>query len=134
MSNENEKLTINLGVVELAQIDVLVEQGIYSNRSDFIRSSIRRYLESYKDKIENVLQPVSGRRNWRWTVGILTINKGTLLSLVDENATIRLSVIGMLYVENDVSAELFKKAVKQVNLRGKLVASDEIKSVINSLA
>ena len=133
MPNENEKLTINLGVVELAQIDVLVEQGIYSNRSDFIRSSVRKHLEHYRDKIENTLIPVSDQKTWRWTLGVLRLSKNELLGLADDNATISISVIGMLVINTDISPELFIKTVKQVSLRGKLVASDEIRNIIKQM-
>ena len=63
MPNETEKLTINLGVVDLAQVDVLVDQGLFSNRSDFIRTDTRKQLELYKDKIELSLTPIPSKKD-----------------------------------------------------------------------
>jgi len=132
MNNGNEKITINLGVVELAQIDVLVEQGIYSNRSDFIRSAIRKQLVEHKDDIQQIL-PIAKRKDdsTRWAIGIMSLSKETLEELAYFNEKIRLTVVGMLIVDSDVTPELFKAAVAKVTIRGKLLASDEIKELIN---
>jgi len=134
MSNESEKLTINLGVVELAQIDVLVEQGLYSNRSDFIRMSIRKNLEPHKEDIARFVTPISSAINTRkvWVVGIDDFSKKKLEMLVSENKKLDISIVGMLVIHQDVTAELFEKAVESVRLRGKLVAPDEIKAIIKA--
>jgi len=147
MANETEKLTINLGVVELAQVDVLVEQGIYSNRSDFIRTAVRNHLKDYNEKIERRLTPVgSSKELWTGGIGIISIPKSTLEELVvkgkkQEEATggllgiskLNISVIGMLILSTDISAELFEKTVAKVSIRGKLIASPEIKDIINKM-
>lgn len=128
--NDHEKLSINLSVVELAQIDVLVEQGLYSNRSDVIRSALRKQLEAHKDVFERQLTPISGGKNWIFNLGIQKISRRQLESIAAKNSRLRLSVIGMLVVDFDVSAELFERSVEHVSLKGKLVASDEIKEVV----
>lgn len=133
MSNETEKLTINLGVVELAQIDVLVEQGIYSNRSDFIRTAIRKQLETHKEKIELSLSPISNERDLTKVIGILRISKKDLEKLARQNKKLAISTIGMLVIDTDISVELFESTVESVLLRGKLVASKEIKRIIEEL-
>jgi Arc/MetJ-type ribon-helix-helix transcriptional regulator len=130
MSNETEKLTVNLGVVELAQIDVLVGQGIYANRSDFIRTSIRKHLETYKEKIEQSLEPLSGKSHVSKAIGIFHISKKELEKIAANNDKINISVIGMLIIDASVSAELFERAVESVTLRGKLVASNEIRKML----
>ena len=147
MANETEKLTINLGVVELAQVDVLVEQGIYSSRSDFIRTAVRNHLKDYNEKIERQLTPVgSSKALWTGGIGIISIPKSTLEELVvkckqQEEKTgilfgiskLNISVIGMLIFSKDISAELFEKTVAKVSIRGKLIASPEIKDIINKM-
>lgn len=130
MPNETEKLTVNLGVVELAQIDVLVEQGIYSNRSDFIRTSIRKNLETYSERIENQLTTISTKKEWIKTIGIFTITKKDLESLLEENEKININVIGMLLIDKSVSLKLFEEVVGDIIIRGKVVASNEIKERI----
>lgn len=133
MSNETEKLTLNLGVVELAQVDVLVELGIYSNRSDFIRTATRKQLELYKERIETSLTPISSKREFAKAVGIFKLSKAALEILVKDKEKLNISVIGMLIVDNDVEAKLFQDTVESVVLRGKLIASKEIKEIIEEM-
>jgi Arc/MetJ-type ribon-helix-helix transcriptional regulator len=146
MANETEKLTINLGVVELAQIDVLVEQGIYSNRSDFIRTAVRNHLKDYSSKIEHQLTPIGSKEEWTGGIGIVSISKSTLEELVVKAqkqkevfgngiaiSKLNISAIGMLIINKDISAELFEKTVAKVSIRGKLVASEEIKKIIKEM-
>ena len=136
MSNENEKITINLGVVELAQIDVLVEQGIYSNRSDFIRTSVRAKLDNHKNIIENILTPVTSKargHNWKYNLGIIGYCNKDFKTLDENNETLSISVIGMLVIDKNTNPELFARTVKNVTVRGKLIASDVIKEIINRM-
>lgn len=134
MANETEKLTINLGVVELAQIDVLVEQGIYSNRSDFIRTSIRKQLEVHSETIENQLTPLSNKKDWTKTaVGIISISQKSLERLAKHNEKLSISVIGMLTIDKDISTKLFEETVSNVMIRGKLIAPYEIKKIIKTM-
>ena len=136
MPNETEKLTINLGVVELAQIDVLVEQGIFSNRSDLIRTAIRKQLEVHADKIERVVTPVSGTKTTGiWAIGVIAIGEKTLEEAFYANGRrpIKISVVGMLKISSQVSVELFKKTVGAVRIKGKLTASPEIKALIERM-
>ncbi|MCL2620497.1 MAG: ribbon-helix-helix protein, CopG family [Defluviitaleaceae bacterium] len=134
MTNETEKITINLGVVDLAQIDVLSEQGIYSNRSDFIRMAIRKQLEAHKEQVEQSLTPVASKKQWEKVIGIWTIDKATLVDWGNEaNNKLNISVIGMLILGKDITPELFEATVGKVVVRGKIVASDEIKTLIKKM-
>ena len=134
MSNETEKLTINLGVVELAQIDVCVEQGIYSNRSDFVRTAVRKALESHSKTIKRQLTPLTpGKKGWEKVIGIWKIEKSILEEWAVRNEKVSISIIGMLIISEDITVELFEKAVGKVVLRGKIVASDEIKAAIQKM-
>jgi Arc/MetJ-type ribon-helix-helix transcriptional regulator len=143
--NTSTVLTINLGVVELAQVDVLVEQGLYSNRSDFIRTAVRNHLKDYDEKIERQLIPIGSKGDWTRGIGIVSISKSTLEELVVRGqkqkevtgffgiAKLNIGVIGMLIFDKDISAELFEKTVEKVSIRGKLVAPEEIKNIINKM-
>lgn len=133
MLNETEKLTINLGVVELAQIDVLVEQGIYANRSDFIRTAIRKDLDNYSERIQQQLTPVASKKEWEKVLGIMIINKNTLEGLKREGEKANISVIGMLVIHNDVSVQLFNQTIEQIIVRGKIVAQNELKKIIHDM-
>ncbi|MCL2857206.1 MAG: hypothetical protein FWE19_05735 [Oscillospiraceae bacterium] len=141
MSNETEKLTINLGVVDLAQVDVLVEQGLYSNRSDLIRSAIRKELEAHQKNIEEALRAsaiigyVGTNPTGIFSVGICCVSKADLEEAYQEldGQKFKISVIGMLKLDSKISAELFAKTVSRVTVRGKLVATPEIKKLIEEM-
>ena len=131
--NESEKVSINLGVVELAQIDVLVEQGIFSNRSDFIRTAIRKELEANSEKIERQFSPIGEGKHWRYQLGIVGISKRYLEEWALANkGKLSFTVIGMIIFESDISLDLFERTIGTVTIRGKLVASDEIKEAIKN--
>ena len=134
MHNETEKLTINLGVVDLAQVDVLVEQGLFSNRSDFIRTATRKQLELYKDKIELSLTPLSTKKDVVKAVGIFSITQKELERLADEKGKLSISVVGMLSIDSGISEELFLNTVERVIIRGKLIASKGIKKIIEEMS
>lgn len=137
MQNETEKLTINLGVVELSQIDVLVEQGVYSNRSDFIRTAIRRDLEIHRDRIERSLMPVahSEGKGKVTLIGVMHLSKKYLNDLLQDNGNekIRINVIGMIRIDDDISPALFEEAVASIVIRGKVIASPNIKKLIEKM-
>ena len=137
MSIENEKLTINLGVVEIAQIDVLVEQGLYSNRSDLIRTAVRKQLEVHEEKIERTVTPSAKAKSAAniWGIGIIYLDKGGLQEAFEDNGgkPIKINVVGMLKIADNVSPELFKKSVARASIRGKLVASSEIMALIEEM-
>jgi len=134
MLNETEKLTINLGITELAQVDVLVEQGLYSNRSDLIRTAIRRQLENHKEDIERSLVPIASKAEWTRVIGIFTIDKVTLKEWSNEsNEKLNISVIGMLIIDKGISLQLFESAVGRIVIRGKIIASAEIKEAIKKM-
>ncbi|MCL2531756.1 MAG: hypothetical protein FWE40_06335 [Oscillospiraceae bacterium] len=130
MTNETEKITINLGVVELAQVDALVEQGLYANRSDLIRTAIRKQLETHKEDIERSLIPMGSKKDWQWMVGIGGVEKSVLEEWTEQNEKMNISAVGVFIVPKNISAELFEKSIAKCIVRGKLVASDEIKEVI----
>jgi Arc/MetJ-type ribon-helix-helix transcriptional regulator len=133
MSNESEKVTINLGIVELAQIDVLIGQGIYSNRTDFIRTAVRKHLETYSERMEIPLPAGSSGPDLSSVVGIADIRRKALERLAHKNETMSVNIIGMLIIDNDIDAELFLRTVDAVVVRGKLIASDEIRDIIEKM-
>ena len=133
MAVETEKLTINLGLVDLAQIDVLVEQGIYSNRSDLIRSAVRKQLEADKSYIEQSLMLSTGKYEHVKVLGVGVVTKSFLEEFFDEGKKIDITTIGMLTITNNVSTELFERTVGKITVKGKLVAPPEIKTIIDRM-
>ena len=134
MSNETEKITVNLGVVELAQIDVLAEQGVYASRSDFIRTAIRKQLEHYEPTIvARAFALPAGEDTSLEAAGICRLSKSDLEQVAKHNGKINIRVLGMLIIDPKVSIALFEATVEHVTLRGKLRASKEIRKIIEEM-
>src|SRR3954449_12687449 len=98
--DKSEKITINIGLVDLGQIDLLVDEGFYANRTDFIRTAIRRQLESRAGAVDDTVL----RR--ALTLGTQHLSRTDLEQLRDAGQTIDLRVLGLATVADDVSVEL----------------------------
>jgi len=121
---ETEKITINMNVVDLGKVDLLVEQGFYSNRTDFIKTSIRNQLLTHSKEVESVIT------NKSYVVGTGRYNKKSLTKLLDEGKNLDIKVIGMLVFEDDVEVELVEKTIKSAKVFGVLKARPEIKEAL----
>ena len=122
--SETEKITINLGPVDLGRIDVLVEQGLYSNRTDAIRTAIRNLL----DRHEPVIQEVSTRHSF--ALGVETYNRADLEKVRAEGKQLALRVVGTLHFASDISPELARATVKSVWIRGVFKAPSDEKQAL----
>lgn len=127
--SETEKITINLGAVDLGQIDLLVEQGFYTNRTDLIRTGIRNQIHVHASEIKQLTSQKS------FIIGIQILTKTILESHVQQGHKLNLKVVGMLTVETGVSVDLFRRAVESVKVYGIIKADNDIKlELINTYA
>lgn len=124
---ESEKITINMNVVDLGKVDLLVDQGFYSNRTDFIRTSIRHQLETHSEEVKEIVVRKS------YVVGVVKYGRKELEKLRDSGAMIDVKVAGLLVIDEDVDAELVKQTLTSVQVRGVLKANAEVKSAILEL-
>lgn len=123
---ETEKITINMNVVELGKIDLLVEEGFYSNRTDFIRASIRRHLDKYDSNVDTFV------RKRALTLGLLGYGAKTLKKRVANNEKISAFVVGMLVIEDDVTPELADAAFDSVQVFGVIKANKAVKQILQA--
>lgn len=124
---ESEKITINMNVVDLGKVDLLVDQGFYSNRTDFIRTSIRSQLDTHADEVKEIVIRKS------YIVGVVNYGRKELEKLRDSGTMIDVKVAGLLVIANNVDAELVKQTLASVQVRGVLKANAEVKSAIQEL-
>lgn len=124
---ESEKITINMNVVDLGKVDLLVEQGFYSNRTDFIRSSIRKQLEMHAEEVKEIVIRKS------YVVGVVRYSRKELEELRASSTKIDVKVVGLLMIAEDVDAELVEQTLSSVQVRGVLKAKAEVKSAIREL-
>ncbi len=120
---ETEKITINMNVVELGKVDLLVEQGFYSNRTDFIKAAIRSQLTTHSKVLDEIITAKS------FCLGVSYFNKEDLEKLAVEKKALDLKVVGMLLLAQDISVELALQTIKSIKVYGVLKASSEIKAI-----
>ena len=121
---ETEKITINLGYVDLGQIDLMVEEGFYSNRSDFIRTAIRHQLVRH----ESDLRKSVDRREL--DLGLRSFDRKRLEAAEAAGETLHIQVIGLAVIADDVSAELARRTIGSVRVLGALQASAAVKAAL----
>jgi Arc/MetJ-type ribon-helix-helix transcriptional regulator len=121
---DSEKITINLGYVDLGQIDLMVHEGFYSNRTDFIRTAIRNQLERHADVVKQ-----SVARN-TLDLGLRHYTREDLDAIRAARQTLHLHVLGLLSIAPDVSPELARATISSLSVLGALHASAEVKAAL----
>jgi Arc/MetJ-type ribon-helix-helix transcriptional regulator len=121
---DTEKITINMSVVDLGKVDLLVEEGFYQNRTDFIRTAIRLQLNKHDPELDQAVVRNS------FVLGVLTYTRKSLEKKVANGERVKCSVIGMLVIEKDVPSELAVQAFESIKVHGVLRASLEVKNAL----
>ena len=120
----DEKITVNLGYVDLGQIDLLVQEGFYANRSDLIRTAVRNQLASHG---EEVRQSVSRKT---LVLGIQHYTRHDLLELQAAGEKIDIRVLGLATIAADVTPELALATIESLTVLGALHASPAVKAAL----
>ncbi|MGS0685814.1 CopG family transcriptional regulator [Nakamurella sp. GG22] len=121
---KSEKITINLGLVDLGEIDLLVGEGFYANRTDFIRTAIRRQLETRSGAVRDTVE----RRTL--ALGTVQYDRAQLEALRDQGRTVHLRVLGLGSIANDVSPELALATIESVEVLGAFRAPRAVKAAL----
>lgn len=121
---DNEKITINLGFVDLGQIQLLVQEGFYSNRTDFIRTAIRNQIERHSETVRQVVTRKSV------DLGLRHISADELLAAKAAGQMLDIRVLGLAVIANDVSPELAVATISVLNVLGALQATDAVKAAL----
>ena len=122
----DEKITINLGCVDLGQIDLLVQEGFYANRTDLIRTAIRNQLASHSE----VVRAVVSRKTL--VLGIQHYGTSDLQAVQDAGQTLQIRVLGLASIAPDVTPELALAAIESVTVLGALHATPAVKAALGS--
>jgi len=122
--SETEKITINLGLVDLGQIDLLVQEGYYSNRTDFIRTAIRNQLTTHA---EEVRQTVARKR---LVLGLQNYTRRDLEAVREAGETLEIRVLGLASIDDDVDPELALETIGSLIVLGDLRASRAVKAAL----
>jgi Arc/MetJ-type ribon-helix-helix transcriptional regulator len=123
-TGDAEKITINLGYVDLGHIDLLVQEGFYSNRTDFIRTAIRRQLETRSSAVDQTV----ARRTI--TLGTQHYSRRDLEELRAAGRTVELRVLGLATIDEDVTPELALATITSVEVLGAFRAPQAVKAAL----
>jgi Arc/MetJ-type ribon-helix-helix transcriptional regulator len=122
--SETEKITINISVVDLGKVDLLVQEGLYSNRTDFIRTAIRNQLEKHDFELQQSVQ------RHAFGVGVFSYDRQYLEKVKAEGKSVKFTVIGLLQLSNDISPELAAETIEEIHVMGVFRAPEMVKKVL----
>ncbi|KAF2989411.1 CopG family transcriptional regulator [Methylocystis sp. MJC1] len=123
-TSESEKITINVGYVDLGHIDLLVHEGFYSNRSDFIRTAIRNQLSVHADAVKQSIV------RHTLELGLRRYSRDELEALKAAGRKLRIQVLGLAIIGDDVTPELAREVIESITVLGALQASKEIRAAL----
>ncbi len=124
MMADTEKITVNIGLVDLGRIDLLVQEGFYSSRADFIRTAIRNQLDRQKSAVDSITDRKS------MVIGTLSFTKSDLEKKLKENEMVNVKVIGLLILADDITPDLALDTIASVTVRGVFKAPENVKEAL----
>jgi Arc/MetJ-type ribon-helix-helix transcriptional regulator len=123
--SDSEKITINLGYVDLGQIDLMVQDGFYANRTDFIRTAIRNQLDRHSDVVR---QSVARKT---LDLGLRHYSRADLEAVQAAGERLQINVLGLITIAQDVTPELVRATIASVTVLGALHASPEVRAALS---
>jgi Arc/MetJ-type ribon-helix-helix transcriptional regulator len=123
-ASDTEKITINLGYVDLGQIDLLVQEGFYSNRTDFIRTAIRNQLDRHNDAVRKSVA------RHQLDLGLCHYSRQDLEAVQAAGEVLHIQVLGLASIANDVTPELARQTIASLHVLGALHASPPVKEAL----
>jgi Arc/MetJ-type ribon-helix-helix transcriptional regulator len=121
---DSEKITINLGYVDLGHINLLVQDGFYSNRTDFIRTAIRNQLERHRKAAEKSVV------RKQLDLGVSHFSREQLEAARERGETLDIRVLGLATIASDISPELARATIASLTVLGVLHASSAVKAAL----
>ena len=121
---DTEKITINLGAIDLGQIDLLVQEGFYSNRTDLIRTAIRNQLATHGEALRQTV----ARRTL--VLGLQHFSKRHLEAVRKAGTRLRIQVLGLVRIADDVTPALAAQTIESISVLGALHASAAVKAAL----
>ena len=121
---DSDKVTVNVGLVDLAQVDLLVGEGFYSNRTDFVRTAIRNQLQVHAEAIRQTVV------RKRFVLGMHRYSRAELEQVRADGQRLDIHVLGLAVIEDDVSPELASDAIASVQVLGAFIAAPAVKQAL----
>ncbi len=121
---DSEKITLNLGHVDLGRIDLLVQEGFYSNRSDFIRTAIRNQLDSHGEVVARSIE------RHMMELGLRDYSRAELEAMREAGEVLHVRVVGLARIAPDVPPDLARATIGSITVLGALQASPEVRAAL----
>jgi Arc/MetJ-type ribon-helix-helix transcriptional regulator len=121
---DSEKITINMNVVDLGKVDLLVQEGVYSNRTDFIRTAIRNLLDKHSFEIQQTVTRHS------YVIGVLLYDRAYLERCQAKGEKLNIRIVGVLVLDKDIPVDLAADVIESVQVRGVFNASEAVKAAL----
>ena len=121
---DSEKITINLGYVDLGHIDLLVQESFYANRTDFIRTAIRNQLDRHGDAVKQTVA------RHQLDLGLRRYSRQDLEAVRAAGETLHIQVLGLAVIAPDVSPDLARETIASIHVLGTLQASSAVKTAL----
>lgn len=132
MGNESlsEKVSVNINASTLSEIDLLIDNGYFSNRSDFINQALRESLQKHRNTLDRIIEKnsKSGRENhdW-WFIGVLRLETRDIEAALHSSQGITITGYGVLIIGEKMDEQALFAAVRSIDVRGRVVCSKNIK-------
>ena len=123
-ASDSEKITINLGYVDLGHIDLLVQEGFYSNRTDFIRTAIRNQLDRHNDAVRKSVD------RHQLDLGLRHYSRQDLEAAQAASEMLHIQVLGLASIAGDVTPELARQTIASLHVLGALHAAPAVKEAL----
>jgi len=122
--SETEKITVNMSVVDLGKIDLLVQEGLYSNRTDLIRTAIRNQIKNHEFELQQSVQRNS------FGIGVINYNRKDLEEAKAEGKSLKITIIGLLHLSNDIPPDLAAETIESIRVMGVFRAPEALKQAL----
>lgn len=129
--NYSEKISVNINTSTLSGIDILVDNGYYSNRSDFINQALRESLQKHQSTLDRIIDKNMEKKEndpRRWFVGICALDTYELKTAEEQGQTLSYTGYGVLSIGKDIDEELLFRTVRSIKVKGKVICSPMIKN------
>lgn len=132
MSNENfsEKVSVNINASTLSSIDLLVDNGYYSNRSDFINQALREGLQKHQSTLDRIIDKkaeLNSANANQWFIGVYGLEKHDIEEAKSQGREFEIKGYGVLVIDKDVNEESLFEVVSTIKIKGRVVCSKSIK-------
>lgn len=132
MANENfsEKVSVNINTSTLSSIDLLIDHGYYSNRSDFINQALREGLQKHQKTLDRIIDAkteANGESPNQWFIGVYGLEKREIDAAKSRGITMEIKGYGVLMIDAEIDEEDLYAVIRSIKVKGKVVCKKSIK-------